>query len=541
MKRRGSKKLEAKKAVDQKKGVELSVIIPAYNLEDSLADCLTSILKQDVKMQIIVIDDKSTDSTKEIIGKFAEKHSEIVPLYQPENMRQSAARNAALNIAIGEYIHFCDGDDLVPEGAYRELLQVAQRENADLVVGNYARQYPNDGNAIRQFSHYQAPTAIERCFEAGNLTLWNKIYRRSQIEKKHLRFDEDIHLSEDLLFYMRFLQTDPKAAYTDASIYIYTDPFFHADCDNNEGKIRYASAKFTRNLADVWKRVFAAEITSHYELWYLAYWWNLQWYYDCSWKMIAEPDERQEAFNVIRNLIIWVQEHVKACDWNRNGHMQKFVEIFGIDYQTFCMMPYKDYLFFSSFRAHIVPKSPSEAIARKLYKMPASERDRWLCNNIEEQLEDLSVVFQKGLMKRSIWRNGYWDMLDHIVNDCWRPIGDFQKKELVWKKILSAIGGFQKNMAASFFQTPADVWRFQGVFGVDYPALRELSLSEYILFDSINRWQNTAASPGAAAPPATEPLVLFLNACRNGQIGMRGILRAVKEWLFYKLRRLRRR
>lgn len=537
MKQEDSKKMKAPKTViTEEKSVALSVIIPAYNLEDSLADCLTSILKQDVKMQIIVVDDKSTDGTREIIKKFAEKYPEIAPIYQPENMRQSAARNAALNIAVGEYIHFCDGDDMVPDGAYRELLQIARREDADIVVGNYARQYPNDGNAIHPFSHYQAPTAIERCFEAGNLTLWNKIYRRAQIEKNQLRFDEDIHLSEDLLFYMRFLQTDPKAAYTDRSIYIYTDPFFHTDCDNNEGKIRYATAKFTRNLADVWKRVFSVEITSYYELWYLAYWWNLQWYYDCSWKMISEPSERREAFYIIRDLVKWVQEHVKACDWNRLEHMQKFLEIFGVDYQTFCVIPYKEYLFFSSFRTYMIPKTSSVDFTRKLYKMPSIERNKWLYNEIDEQLEDLEII-QREFAKRNIWRNGYWDVLDHIVNDCWRQISDLTEKELSWSKILKSIVCFKEKAPTCFFQTPADVWRFQSVFGVDYPTLRELSLSEYMLFDSINRWKRTSGG----YVNTSEPLPQFLNACRNGQIGMRGILKAIKEWLFYKLRRLRKR
>lgn len=526
--------------VDSEK-IELSIIVPAYNLEDSLAECLTSILQQNVKMQIIVVDDKSTDGTRDIIQTFAEKYSEITPIYQEENKRQSAARNSALNVAIGEYIHFCDGDDLVPCGAYHELLRVAQEENADIVVGNYARKYPNEGNIIRPFSHYQATTAIERCFEAGNLTLWNKIYRRSKIEENHLRFDEDIHLSEDLLFYMRFLQTEPKAAYTDESIYIYTDPFFHADCDNNESTIRYASAKFTRNLADVWKRVFSAEIKSNHELWYLAYWWNLKWYYDFSWKMIVKPAERRESFTEMRSLIIWVQNHVGACDWNINNHMQKFVEIFGVDYHSFCGISYEEYVFLSSLRTRIVPKRPSESISQKLSRLSTIERDSLLASEIDKLLEELKIAFQNGLVKRSFWRKSYWDVLDSIINDYWRQINNMEKKIVIWKKIFDVFSDVNGNIAECFFYNPEDVWRFQCIFGADYPTLYELSEVQYLLFDGINRWCNAGVSSGGGIVMGADPVQAFLNACRNGQIGMRKILKAIKEWAYYKLRKLSKR
>ena len=197
-----TKKAKVEISSKQESKIDLSAIIPAYKVEKSIADCLESILKQNVdKMEIIIIDDGSIDNTRTIIEKYAEKYKQIVPVFCFENKGVSAARNAGLDVAHGDYIHFCDGDDSVPDRAYEELLRIAKEENADLVTGNYSRMYPNENSVIKPFSHYTAPTGKERCFESGNSMLWNKIYRRSLFEKNHLRFDEELKIYEDCLFF----------------------------------------------------------------------------------------------------------------------------------------------------------------------------------------------------------------------------------------------------------------------------------------------------------------------------------------------------
>lgn len=170
-----------------KKEPILSVIIPAYNLENDIVLCLNSVLKQDVEeMEILVVDNGSRDGTSEVLRHYEAKDPRVKPIYIKENCMASGVRNAALNVAKGKYIHFCDGDDMVPEGAYEELLRIAEEEKADVVTENYSRKYPSQGNAIRISSHYQEKDAFARCFESGNATLWNKIFRRSLIENLHI-------------------------------------------------------------------------------------------------------------------------------------------------------------------------------------------------------------------------------------------------------------------------------------------------------------------------------------------------------------------
>lgn len=120
---------------------DLAIIIPAYNIEDYIEECILSALHQDTKYkcQLIVIDDGSTDSTYQRIEKFsgcADMH-----IIHKENGGVASARNRGLNIADSDYIMFLDGDDILTPNAVDALLKVAKKANADIVEGNYYKQY----------------------------------------------------------------------------------------------------------------------------------------------------------------------------------------------------------------------------------------------------------------------------------------------------------------------------------------------------------------------------------------------------------------
>ena len=137
------------------------------------------------------------------------------------------------------------------------MLEIAEKENVDIVTGNYMRMYPNERNAVRPFSQYTSNTAIERCFEKSNTTLWNKLYRRSFIEEHGLRFDETLRYSEDLLFYMEFMLGNPKAGYTDANVYIYTEPTQNVEIDESIiGVQRFANKLCMQNGMYFYSHVF---------------------------------------------------------------------------------------------------------------------------------------------------------------------------------------------------------------------------------------------------------------------------------------------
>lgn len=113
----------------------ISVIIPAYNVERFVEDSINSVLSQSYKkLEIIIIDDGSTDRTGDICDEFAKNNSQISVIHT-KNQGQGAARNIGLNVAKGQYIAFLDSDDYYESDALSSLLESVKRNDADMVVG----------------------------------------------------------------------------------------------------------------------------------------------------------------------------------------------------------------------------------------------------------------------------------------------------------------------------------------------------------------------------------------------------------------------
>lgn len=511
--------------------IDLSVIIPAYNLENCIGKCLNSVLAQEIeKMEIIVVNDCSTDKTSDIIQAYAQKHSQIIPIDMAVNQGPAAARNAALDVAKGEFIHFCDGDDAVPEGAYKELFRVAREEEADIVTGNYSRLYPNEHNAVRPFSHYSAPTGLERCFESGNTTLWNKIYRRSLIVKGHLRFDESMRCMEDSLFHFCYILQGAKMSYTDMSVYIYREPILRAF----DGNIRFANIDCAQGMDSLWRRTFSYDIQGNQRLWRQAYQHNLSWYYNWSWKWIQDLQVRQQAFEILRGLVCWVEQTVEFCSWSQPSGAQEFFDIFHIDYATFCSIRCEDYLLHLAVLDNIHPRVPLSAVEEELEPIPYSEKDRMLENSIRKQLADLAASYQGEHVNKRVWKTHYWNLIDTIINDYWRQIQNFEKKKALFERIIEEMDNSWERNRFLRLSTPDDVWRFKQIFCVDYATLKVLNTSQYMAV-CIQRFTD-----GGGYAYTLEPIDYFVTACRDGRVGLRGILKSLKAWFMFKLARRKR-
>src|SRR5690606_21293510 len=120
--------------------IKVSVIIPVYNADKFLARCLSSIISQTLKnIEIIVVDDGSTDTSRDILKKFADRDNRIVIIRQ-RNQGVSIARNAGLAIARGEYVGFVDSDDFVDPGYFESLYTTAIEKGADIVTGFVAME-----------------------------------------------------------------------------------------------------------------------------------------------------------------------------------------------------------------------------------------------------------------------------------------------------------------------------------------------------------------------------------------------------------------
>lgn len=188
--------------------IKVSVIIPAYNAEKHLNRTLNSVISQSLKdIEIICINDGSTDKTLEILKEFARKDSRIVIIDQ-ENKGVSAARNAALKIAKGEFIGFVDSDDTIDEKFYEKLYSAAVKNNCDIAIANIKSNGAKKNKHLLNIVNKQIyRTTIEK-YKAAKIEkyaqAWNKIYKREVLIKKNIFFEKNV-IYEDLMFSHRAL------------------------------------------------------------------------------------------------------------------------------------------------------------------------------------------------------------------------------------------------------------------------------------------------------------------------------------------------
>ncbi len=195
----------------------ISVIIPIYNVEKYLPKCLSSVLAQTYKkLEVILVDDGSSDGSGAICDSFAEKDSRVKAIHK-QNGGVSAARNDALDIATGDYIGFVDGDDWI-EPEYFEKLHSACRDNdADIAACNIYGWYYIDGSFVcKKDSIEYSDCVMTRDELSDNMKLMqgeicNKLFKRELIG--NTRFKTEFHASEDTYFVIENLAKANRAVF----------------------------------------------------------------------------------------------------------------------------------------------------------------------------------------------------------------------------------------------------------------------------------------------------------------------------------------
>lgn len=190
--------------------IKVSVIVPVYNAQDYLEQCIVSILAQTLQeIEVICVDDSSTDRSLEILKKYEKEDSRMRVLTQP-NSGAGAARNRGLSQASGEYLSFLDADDFFEPDMLELAYAKAKEDRADMVVFK-SDQYHTDSDQFVQvawtlrekeippytpFNHRQMTDNIFKVFVGW---AWDKLFSREFVEKHHLIFQEQ-RTSNDLLF-----------------------------------------------------------------------------------------------------------------------------------------------------------------------------------------------------------------------------------------------------------------------------------------------------------------------------------------------------
>jgi len=188
--------------------MDLSIIVPIYNAENWLKECIRSIrLNTSILMEIILVDDGSTDNSSEICDELAEEDNRIKVLHK-HNGGVSSARNYGLNLASGTYVMFLDADDTMIDFGWNAIEECIVSGNCDLYVYSYKINTRNKSKYIDLCEKIESDDT--ECFDRLLLTspflntCWAKLYRLGTIKKNNINFDTEIKIGEDLLFLLNY-------------------------------------------------------------------------------------------------------------------------------------------------------------------------------------------------------------------------------------------------------------------------------------------------------------------------------------------------
>ena len=242
----------------------VSIIVPVYNVEKYIERCVTSLTNQTIKnIEIILVDDSSTDSSLSLCEEFAKKDNRIKVIHK-QNEGAGRARNAALKVAAGKYIGFVDSDDFVAHDMFEILYDKAEKYNSDLVLSGVlfvdGNIFSKSGECIRK-DYFEKDTHFETDDELKELrmgivgaepqnaddskygmSIWKNLFRHEIIKENGLYFESEREIfSEDALFMIDYIAHIKKATGINEAFYNY--------CRNGESISKsYKRDRFEKSL-----------------------------------------------------------------------------------------------------------------------------------------------------------------------------------------------------------------------------------------------------------------------------------------------------
>lgn len=208
--------------------MDISVIIPVYNTEKYLSSCIDSIIGQsNVSLEIILVDDGSTDSSPTICDTYANKY-ENIKVFHIQNSGPAAARNKGMTVAQGEYVTFTDSDDKMEPLMLYKMISAGKKHNADIICCNYKevdeqghitdREYSNQTynmNHEEALVHFYSKDKIySQC--------WTKLFKRQLLIDYHIENDSTLRFDEDIIYNIRAFRYAKTTVIIDEPLYEYT-------------------------------------------------------------------------------------------------------------------------------------------------------------------------------------------------------------------------------------------------------------------------------------------------------------------------------
>lgn len=237
----------------------VSVIVPVYNVEQYIEKCVDSLISQTLpNIEIILVDDGSTDKSAEISDAYAKEHSNIKVIHK-ENGGLGSARNAGMKVANGKYIGFVDSDDYVSERMYKTLLDLVVDNDADCAYCEFTRFWNNKVNLcenekceVKTYSGDEIlnsylldrigckPSEKEDCTYGASVGLG--LFKKDVILRNNINFvSERVFIAEDMIFDIDFIPKCRKIVHTSESLYFYR-------FNPNSLTTRYVMDRFEKNV-----------------------------------------------------------------------------------------------------------------------------------------------------------------------------------------------------------------------------------------------------------------------------------------------------
>lgn len=270
---------------------KVSIIVPVYNVEEYIERCVNSLINQTLTdIEIILVDDSSTDSSLEICKKIALEDNRIKVIHKV-NEGAGMARNSALEIATGKYIGFVDSDDYIEPDMFKSLYEIAEKYSSDLVMSGVifvdGNMFSQEGDHIRK-TYFDKDTHFETEEDLNKLkmgiigalpediddskygmSIWKNLFRHEIIRRNNLVFQSEREMfSEDALFMIDFISHIKRATGINEAFYNY--------CRNGESISKsYKKDKFEKSLVfanEVEKRFKKDILKKEYQIYIYRFW-----------------------------------------------------------------------------------------------------------------------------------------------------------------------------------------------------------------------------------------------------------------------------
>lgn len=292
----------------------MSVIVTAYNIEHYIGRCLESLVNQTLKdIEIIVVNDGSTDKTCLKIEKFLDRDKRVVLINQ-QNKGVIEARKSGLTTAKGEYILFVDGDDWLEQDALKVLYDNAKKNNSDIVLYQAFKSYDDKKDLLRLNAECEKYSIEEILLGKISPSLWSKFIKIEYIKSNTIQFPSDVSFAEDLATVISLFMHKPKVSIEDNALYNYyirldslTNKINSKVLDINDSFIFIKKILYNHEVYAKYKECFEYCVWNH-----IFFTWCLR-YVNLSEKYGLILYKKYKDYNIDMNHNPYIREKISNC------------------------------------------------------------------------------------------------------------------------------------------------------------------------------------------------------------------------------------